>query len=346
MIGIELAERGWLPDSVIRQGIRRMLEGKRREIASASSSQRRAARARWVEELRQSPIAPVPRLANQQHYEVDPDFFRQVLGSRLKYSCGWWPDADVELDLAEDRMLDLTCERAGILDGMRVLDLGCGWGSLALWVAERHPGCRVVAVSNSKLQREFILGRVRERGLENLEVRTADVNTFAPEGRFDRIVSVEMFEHTRNWERLLARIGSWLAPQGRLFVHHFCHREAAYPYVDRDDGDWMARHFFSGGQMPSYDLLRSFARDLAVEQDWLVGGLHYRRTCEAWLHNLDARRAEAWPALVRTYGSGDAARWYRRWRIFFLACSELFGYRGGEEWFVGHYRLAPTPRSR
>jgi cyclopropane-fatty-acyl-phospholipid synthase len=227
-----------------------------------------------------------------------------------------------------------------------VLDLGCGWGSLSLWIAERHPHARVLAVSNSKPQRELILRRARERACRNLEVVTADVNAFDPGERFDRIVSVEMFEHVRNWEVLLERVADWLAPAGRLFVHVFCHRTRAYAYEDRGPGDWMARTFFSGGLMPSYDLLPRCARGLELEQSWRVSGLHYQRTCEAWLRNLDAAGEELRPALCRSYGGDDAEPWRRRWRLFFLACSELFGFRRGEEWGVAHYRLARAGGAR
>jgi cyclopropane-fatty-acyl-phospholipid synthase len=242
---------------------------------------------------------------------------------------------------AEEAMLDLTCRRAQLEDGMRVLDLGCGWGSLSLWIAERYPQARVVSISNSKLQREFIAARAAQRGLhDRVEVITADMNRFEAPGRFDRVMSVEMFEHMRNWEVLLSRIASWLEPGGRAFVHHFAHREAGYPYEDRGDGDWMARHFFSGGQMPAHDQLLHFQRDLEVDDLWSVDGTHYQKTSDAWLAKLDAHRRQATAALARTYGADAAPLWLRRWRIFFMACAELFGLEGGNEWWVTHARLA------
>jgi cyclopropane-fatty-acyl-phospholipid synthase len=346
MFGVRLAEAGLVPDALVRAGIRRMLRERLREIAAEGPDSASRAQEAVRAAMRSGPIAVVPALANQQHYELDPALFEQVLGPHLKYSCGWWPGGVVDLARAESAMLALTLERAGVQDGMRVLDLGCGWGSFSLWLARSHPRCRVVAVSNSKLQREWILERAARRGVRNLEVVTADMNAFEPEGRFDRIVSVEMFEHMRNWEALLARVARWLAPGGRLFVHVFCHRERAYLYEDRGPGDWMARTFFSGGLMPSERLLEECAADFAVEARWRVNGLHYRWTSEAWLRNLDAARDALRPAFERSYGRADAGLAYRRWRLFFLACSELFGFRGGEEWFVSHARLAPRTEAR
>jgi len=344
MPGITLAERGWLPDSLIRRGIRRMLRRRLDELAGPGSEAVERANRAFLERCRQGPVALVPERANEQHYELQPAFFEQVLGRRLKYSCGLWTPGVTGLDEAEERMLELSAERAGLADGMRVLDLGCGWGSFSLWIAERFPAARVLAVSNSKLQREFILARGSERGLRNLEVRTADVNDFIPERRFDRIVSVEMFEHLRNHALLLTRIASWLEPGGRLFVHHFAHRERAYAYEDRGRDDWMARHFFSGGTMPCDDLLARLQGELRVEAQWRVSGLHYHRTCEAWLARLDAHRHTLLPVLAGVYGRADAALWLRRWRLFFLACSELFRFRDGDEWWVTHVQMA-APRT-
>jgi cyclopropane-fatty-acyl-phospholipid synthase len=263
-----------------------------------------------------------------------------VRGPRLKYSAALFEPGVGSLAGAEERMLAATCARAGIADGMSVLDLGCGWGSLTLYAAEHFPHCRVLGVSNSKPQREFILRRAAERGLSNVEVETADVNRFDPEGRFDRIVSVEMFEHVRNHAALLARIADWLAPEGRLFVHHFCHREAAYAYESEGAGNWMGRHFFTGGCMPSEDLLLRNQRELEVEAQWRVSGLHYEKTCNAWLANLDRGAPAVREALAAAYG-GEAALWRQRWRLFFVACAELFGFGGGTEWFVTHVRMVP-----
>jgi len=336
-----LAENGWIPDPLVRIGIRRMLAERLRELEGAGPEAARTAKAAFVEQCRKSPIALVPDLANAQHYEVAPAFFELVLGPRLKYSCALWDDA-ASLAEAEDRMLEVSAERAGIEDGMSILDLGCGWGSFALFAAARFPHSRVVAVSNSAPQRRFIHERARRRGLYQLTVTTADVNRFEAQGRFDRVVSVEMFEHVRNHERLLARIARWLAPEGRLFVHHFCNREHAYPYENRGPSDWMAREFFSGGMMPSEDWLLHFPADLAVVHRWRVAGTQYARTCEAWLARLDARRAEVRTLFAETYGREQAARWIGRWRLFFLACAELFAFRDGTEWSVAHLLLAPA----
>jgi cyclopropane-fatty-acyl-phospholipid synthase len=346
MLGIQLAEAGWLPDRLIRLGIRRMLRDRLAEIAEADCETAGENRTRFLAALRQGPVALVPDLANEQHYEVPAAFFHHVLGPRLKYSSGLWPEGVDTLAEAEERMLDLTCQRAELQDGMRVLDLGCGWGSLSLWIAERYPDCRVLAVSNSKTQRESILQRSDRNGLRNIEVVTADVNEFEPGRHFDRVISVEMFEHVRNHPLLMQRIARWLNPAGRLLVHHFCHRSASYAYEDRGEGDWMARHFFSGGIMPSDDHLLHCQDDLVMERQWRVGGLHYQRTCMAWLQNLDAARAEVLPVLAATYGADDALRWLQRWRLFFLSCGELFGYRRGNEWWVTHLRFRPRGEAR
>ena len=331
------AEAGLLPDGLVRFGIRRMLAERLRELAVAPA----AAQPAFLAACRRGPIALAPDLANEQHYEVPPAFFERVLGPQLKYSCCLWDPGVATLAEAEDRMLALCCERAGIRDGMAVLDLGCGWGSLSLHVAARFPACRVLGVSNSKPQREFILARAAQRGLANVAVVTADVNHFEAPQRFDRVVSIEMFEHVRNHEALLARIAGWLEPEGRLFVHHFCHRDQAYPYEDAGPSDWMARHFFSGGMMPSEGWLQHFERELVAVNRWRVGGIHYARTSEAWLANLDAQRAALRPIFAAAYGERDAQRWLQRWRLFFLACAELFAYRDGGEWFVTHQLLAP-----
>jgi cyclopropane-fatty-acyl-phospholipid synthase len=338
---VAAAEAGRIPDPLLRLGVRAFVAERRRELSAPGFEGALAAKRAFLRELALGPIAVATERANAQHYEVPPAFFEQVLGPRLKYSSALWDAGAASLAAAEERMLGVTCERAGLADGMTVLDLGCGWGSLTLWIAEKLPGCRVLGVSNSKPQREHILRRAAERGLVNVEVETADANVFEPERRFDRVVSVEMFEHVRNHEALLARIAGWLAPGGRLFVHHFCHREAAYPYETEGAGNWMGRHFFTGGIMPSEDLLLWRQRDLVVEAQWRVAGLHYERTSRAWLANLDARGDAVLAALGAAYGRDAASLWRRRWRLFFLACAELFGCAGGEEWFVTHVRMAP-----
>ncbi|HEX6882941.1 MAG TPA: cyclopropane-fatty-acyl-phospholipid synthase family protein [Planctomycetota bacterium] len=334
---LELAERGWLPDSLLRLGIRRLL-AQRLRAERGRHADRRACLAAWAAQMRGAPIALVPEKANEQHYELPPEFFRLVLGPRLKYSSAHYSDPSRTLQQAEDEMLALTALRADLDDGQEILELGCGWGSLSLWMAEHFPRSRVLAVSNSAPQREFVLARARERGLANLAVVTCDMNTFEAGRRFDRIVSVEMFEHMRNWEALLGRVATWLRPDGRLFLHVFAHRHFAYPFEVRDASDWMGAHFFSGGMMPSADLVEHLATPFRLEERWLVPGTHYARTSEDWLANLVRHRDEVLTILERVHGA-EARRWYQRWRLFFLACAELFAHAGGSEWLVVHQRL-------
>lgn len=338
---IELCERGLVPDALARAGMRRLIGAR---LAAANAHDDGARRERELggvrERARHGPIAEHTRQANDQHYEVPAAFFEQVLGPRLKYSgCLFEPGAD--LAAAEEAMLALYAERAGLADGQRILDLGCGWGSFALWAAQRYPGASLVAVSNSAGQKAFIDARAQKLGLVNLEVRTCDINDFEPGGQFDRVVSVELFEHLRNYSELFRRIRGWLAPDGRLFAHIFCHRLLAYPFVDAGAGDWMARHFFTGGIMPSQSLLLDFADDLAIQERWWVGGQHYQATANAWLAKLDANRAALRELFAGAYGEAQADRRLQRWRMFFMAVAELFGFNGGSEWGVGHYLFAP-----
>jgi cyclopropane-fatty-acyl-phospholipid synthase len=337
---IDLAEAGRLPDWLIRLGIRRLLAARLRKEYRGDVEQQREAQERFFEELRQSPIAIATDDANRQHYEVPATFFQQVLGPRLKYSCCHFPEAHTPLPAAEEAMLELFCQRGELEDGMEVLELGCGWGSLSLWIAEKYPGCRVTAVSNSNGQREFIQCKASDQGLTNLEVITANVADFSTDRRFDRVVSVEMFEHVRNYRQLMRNIGQWLNDDGKLAVHIFCHRQFAYPFETDGADNWMGRHFFTGGIMPSDDLLLHFQEDLILEQRWSVCGTHYAKTLEAWLRKCDRQRQQLRMLFQAYLGPKAGARQLQRWRIFFMACAELFHYRHGREWFVSHYRFA------
>lgn len=332
-----LLERNLLPDPLIRTGIRRRLAEKLREEGKGTEEERLQRLRNFVQELKQSPIAVDTEAANEQHYEVPPGFFEAVLGKHLKYSCGYWPEGVRDLNASEEAMLDLYCERAELRDGQKILDLGCGWGSLSLYLARKYPKASITGVSNSGPQREYIMKKAGEENLKNLKVLTADMNLFQSPEHFDRILSIEMFEHMRNYKRLLEKILRWLEPGGLLFVHIFSHRDYAYPYEVKSQRDWMARYFFTGGIMPSQELLLFFDEHLRVKSRWQVSGLHYEKTCNAWLKKMDGVRPRIMELFRETYGSGEAAKWRAYWRVFFMACAELFGYDGGKQWFVSHY---------
>ncbi len=336
MIYDSLIAAGLVPDTLIRFFIRRRVARKLGEEARAENPEAR--KLELFDKLKRSPLAVHTQEANEQHYELPPEFFKAVLGKYLKYSCGLWPQDGKDLDPSEAKMLDLYLKRALIEPGQNILELGCGWGSLSLYLAERFPSCKILAVSNSRPQKVFIEERIRERKLKNLEIVTQDINRLQLGERFDRVISIEMFEHMRNYKDLLARIASWLKPEGLLFIHIFCHKKYAYLFDHKGKEDWMGRYFFTGGIMPSADLFDFFQDDLRVQEKWLIDGRHYEKTANAWLAKMDQNRALVEPILRKTYGK-DAKKWHAYWRIFFMACAELFGYCQGQEWGVGHYLM-------
>ncbi|MDK9698996.1 MAG: cyclopropane-fatty-acyl-phospholipid synthase family protein [bacterium] len=333
---IQLMEHGYLPDSMIRFGIRKLL---RERLKTCELEKSNGSMQRFVNSLSSGPVALVPEKANEQHYELPADFFELVLGPNRKYSSCHYNNRTDSLEQAEQNMLSLTCERAEISDGMDILELGCGWGSLSLWMARRYPKSRITGVSNSSEQRKAILDRAAAEGLTNIEIITADMNSFEINRQFDRVVSVEMFEHMHNYQELLHRISQWLKPDGKLFVHIFSHRTYCYPFVTQGDSDWMATYFFTGGLMPSHNLLSQFNKHLTVEADWFVSGVHYSKSSRDWLINMKLQREAIIDILHQHYGKNEARLWFQRWRIFFMACEELFGMDNGKEWGVSHLRF-------
>jgi cyclopropane-fatty-acyl-phospholipid synthase len=334
---ITLAEQKLLPDFMIRIGIRNLLKQRLLDECANDVEQQNSRMQKLLENLRQSPIAIETDAANTQHYEVPAAFYQLVLGKHLKYSSCYWEDATETLDDAEALMLALTTARADLQDGQQILELGCGWGSLTLWMAEHFPHSNITSVSNSNSQREYILQQAKLRGLANIEVLTCDVNQLSLDRQFDRIVSVEMFEHMRNYDNLLAKVASWLKANGKLFVHIFCHRYLSYPFETDGDDNWMGKYFFTGGLMPARDTLLHFQQHLRLQRQWDLSGSHYQKTAEVWLQNMDKHGSEIRDIFTLSYGEKQAQLWQQRWRIFFMSCAELFGYKQGNEWLVAHY---------
>lgn len=332
---INIAESGYAPDYLTRKGIQLLLRDRLKKQKLTDLNE-------VVNQMSQGPLALHTASANQQHYEVPARFFEVMLGNQLKYSCSYYDDEDSSLNQAEEAMLRLSMDRAALDDGMDILELGCGWGSLTLAMAKTYPNSRITAVSNSSSQRAFIEARAQDQGFSNVSVITSDVNDFRTASSFDRVVSIEMFEHLRNYHLLFERVASWLKPEGRLFFHIFCHRHSPYFFSNDTDADWMARHFFTGGTMPSWDLPLMFDQHLQLEHRWQVNGRHYAQSCRDWLNNLDNHQAEALAALSEGDNPENVTRQYHRWRMFVMACEELFAWNEGNEWFVGHYLLKPA----
>ena len=340
----KLIEQNKVPDFLLRRGIRKLLAQRLHDENKGGVEAQQAHLMALIEQLKTSPIAVNTAEANEQHYEVPTRFYQYCLGKNLKYSSGYWKDGVTDINTAEDDMLELTCQRAGLVDGQQVLELGCGWGSLSLYMAAKYPGSTFKVVSNSQTQKIFIDEQASLRGIKNLTVITADMNTFTVDDQFDRIVSVEMFEHMRNYQLLMQKVASFLKYDGKVFIHIFTHKEYAYLFEVKDETDWMSKYFFTGGIMPSDDLLLYFNDYLTVENHWHVSGNHYGKTAEAWLKNMDAHKAEIIPLFEETYGKDQALKWWVYWRIFYMACAELWNYNSGNEWLVSHYLLHKTSK--
>ena len=341
-LGIKLTELGLIPESILRIAIKKLLRQRLIEIPT-NPEQRASQKANFLEELQSSPIALSTELANEQHYEVPPAFFQQIMGAYLKYSCGWFEENTSSLDEAEANMLELYIKRLDIQNNQRILDLGCGWGSFTLYAAAKFPHSTFVAVSNSNDQIEYINNTAKARSLDNVKAIKQNMNELSLEGSFDRVISIEMFEHMRNYGALLKKIRSHLEDDGKMFVHIFTHRDYPYPYEVRGPSDWMSKYFFTSGLMPSHDIFSHFAEDLVVEQSWEVNGSHYAKTCNLWLQNHYKNKTAIFDIFKDHYP--NTRQWYVRWQLFFLACEELFAYNEGKEWFVSHYLLVPSKES-
>jgi cyclopropane-fatty-acyl-phospholipid synthase len=339
-----LLEKNKIPDSLIRIGIRKLLKQRLLDENKGNTEAQQDHLMKLIDELKASPIAINTVDANEQHYEVPTEFYQYCLGEHLKYSSGYWKDGVTDINTSEKDMLELTCQRADLQNGQTVLELGCGWGSLSLFMAAKFPQSKFTVVSNSRTQKIYIDEEAKKRNITNLTVITVNINDFKPDQIYDRVVSVEMFEHMRNYQKLMHLVSMALKPGGKLFVHIFTHKEYAYKFEVIDETDWMSKYFFTGGIMPSDDLLLYFNEHLGIEKHWHVSGTHYAKTSEAWLQNMDAHKAQIMPLFERTYGKDQAVKWWVYWRLFYLACAELWAYNNGEEWIVSHYLFNKTNR--
>jgi cyclopropane fatty-acyl-phospholipid synthase-like methyltransferase len=338
-----LLAKGWIPDSILRLSVRKILAKKIKNQQISDVEKRQAEFLAFIEDLKSQPIAVQTKKANEQHYELPPEFFEKILGKNLKYSCCLWPEDHIKeelppyLDQAEEDMLELSSDRAELENGQNILELGCGWGSMTFYMAEKFPDSTITAISNSRFQIEYISNMAEKRSIKNIEVEAADINNYSTEEKFDRIISIEMFEHMRNYQKLMQKIRKFLKKEGKLFIHIFTHHRYPFTYHDKSSSDWMARYFFSGGTMPSQDLLHYFNAGLNLEKQWAVSGCHYRKTLEAWLIKMDEKKEEIWPIFVETYGQDNAKKWWNYWRLFFISTAEFFAYNKGNEWFISHY---------
>ena len=339
----KLIELGVIPELILRVAIKKLIQKRLLEIP-VNSEVRKSQKANFIEELQSSPIALSTKLANEQHYEVPPAFFQEIMGAHLKYSCGWFDKNTISLDEAEENMLQLYLERLDIKNNQKILDLGCGWGSFSLYAASKFPNSTFVAVSNSNDQIEFINNTATARSLENIKAIKQDMNNLSLDESFDRIISIEMFEHMRNYGALLKKLRSHLHNDGKMFVHIFTHRDHPYPYEVRGPSDWMSKYFFTSGLMPSHDIFSYFEEDLVVEQSWKINGSHYARTCNLWLENHYKNKKTILDIFIGHYP--NPRQWFVRWQLFFLACEKLFAYNGGREWFVSHYLLVPKEETK
>ena len=334
---IALSEKGLVPDIFIRIGIRHLLSKRIEDLISDDQHRNVTNKNKFIQDMDASPIALVPDLANEQHYEIPAEFYDLCLGNNKKYSSCFWDKNVNNLDDAEDASLRLTAEHANLEDGLDILELGCGWGSLSLWMASHFPKASITSVSNSSSQKAYIDNEAKKRDIKNLEVITCDMNDFSTDKKYDRVVSVEMIEHMRNHRMLFSNIKSWLKPGGNFMMHIFVHKSQPYLFEVKDDDDWMSKYFFSGGMMPSDDLPSFFQDNLTLKNKWQWSGEHYEKTANAWLENIDKNHTKALTVLEKIYGKDVSVKWFNRWRIFFMACAELWGYKGGQEWFVSHY---------